>query len=397
MTTLARRAAPQRLFSEFLAADPARLHFAAHSHHLWPDATRAAQDQAWSDAASGVDHKWSRIFSEVLPEAQGHLARLLNAPDPAAFAFAPNVHELFVRLCSAVERPGPLRLLATGSEFHSFSRQARRWVEAGLATLELVPAEPFGDFPQRFRAAVRRGGHDLIWASHVLFDSGYVFESVFELLAEAPAEALVCVDGYHGFMALPTDLGPFASRVFYTAGSYKYAMAGEGVCFLYAPPGLAPRPRDTGWFASFGTLESSPSGEVGYGPGGYRMMGATFDPSGLYRFNAVQRLLLEEGWSVARIHEHVRGLQSELLERLERAGRPLGLCAEQLVPGPTAPDRGHFLTFRRADAAALRAELERVGVVVDSRGDRLRVGLGLYHGSADLERLVQRIDRLARG
>jgi selenocysteine lyase/cysteine desulfurase len=287
--------------------------------------------------------------------------------------------------------------LATGSEFHSFSRQARRWVEAGLATLELVPAEPFGDFPQRFRAAVRRGGHDLIWASHVLFDSGYVFESVFELLAEAPAEALVCVDGYHGFMALPTDLGPFARRVFYTAGSYKYAMAGEGVCFLYAPPGLAPRPRDTGWFASFGTLESSPSGEVGYGPGGYRMMGATFDPSGLYRFNAVQRLLLEEGWSVARIHEHVRGLQSELLERLERAGRPLGLCAEQLVPGPTAPDRGHFLTFRRADAATLRAELERVGVVVDSRGDRLRVGLGLYHGSADLERLVQRLDRLARG
>jgi hypothetical protein len=27
------------LFSRSLAADPGRLHMAAHSHHLWPDAS----------------------------------------------------------------------------------------------------------------------------------------------------------------------------------------------------------------------------------------------------------------------------------------------------------------------------------------------------------------------
>ena len=31
------------LFSRSLGADPERLHFAAHSHHLWPDASFAGQ------------------------------------------------------------------------------------------------------------------------------------------------------------------------------------------------------------------------------------------------------------------------------------------------------------------------------------------------------------------
>ena len=47
---------------------------------------------------------------------------------------------------------------------------------------------------------------------------------------------VVAIDGYHGFMAVPTDLSRIAGRAFYLAGGYKYAMAGEGVCFLHCPP-----------------------------------------------------------------------------------------------------------------------------------------------------------------
>ena len=38
------------LFSRALSAAPGRLHFAAHSHHLWPDASFEAQQQTWLDA-----------------------------------------------------------------------------------------------------------------------------------------------------------------------------------------------------------------------------------------------------------------------------------------------------------------------------------------------------------
>ena len=36
----------KHLFSRALGAAPGRLHFAAHSHHLWPDASFAGQVEA---------------------------------------------------------------------------------------------------------------------------------------------------------------------------------------------------------------------------------------------------------------------------------------------------------------------------------------------------------------
>ena len=74
--------------------------------------------------------------------------------------------------------------------------------------------------------------------------------------AVARPDTLIVVDGYHGYMALPTDLAAIEARAFYLSGGYKYAMAGEGVAFLHAPPGLVPRPRDTGWYAAFEALEA---------------------------------------------------------------------------------------------------------------------------------------------
>src|SRR5918998_873790 len=61
-------------FGRFRASDPDRLHFAAHSHHLWPDLTQEAQLQAWDDAARLVDDKWEAILSEVWRETAAGLA-----------------------------------------------------------------------------------------------------------------------------------------------------------------------------------------------------------------------------------------------------------------------------------------------------------------------------------
>ncbi|MCH7795884.1 MAG: class V aminotransferase, partial [Proteobacteria bacterium] len=57
-------------FRRFLEAEPGRLHFAAHSHHLWPDVTFEAQARCWLDAARLADRKWDLIFAEVYPGAQ---------------------------------------------------------------------------------------------------------------------------------------------------------------------------------------------------------------------------------------------------------------------------------------------------------------------------------------
>lgn len=377
-------------FSRFLSADPRRLHFAAHSHHYWPDVTFDAQQQCWFDAASLADRKWEKVFGEVIPAAQRHIARTLNLPDPTSLAFGPNTHAFVLRLLSLFPRDRPTRVLTTDSEFHSFTRQVRRLEEDRLAHVTRVPAEPHEDFAARLIAAAH-GDHDLVFFSHVLFNSAYVLPDLAAAVQAVPGpETVVVIDGYHGFLALPTDLRPIAGRAFYMAGGYKYAMAGEGACFLHVPPGYGPRPRDTGWFAGFGALESGEDGAVGYGTGGSRFLGATFDPVGLYRFNAVMALLQSLEVSVDTIHAHVDALQRRFIERLAGLSQSALRVDQLLVPMATTP-RGHFLTFRTPDAATLYRRLLDAGIVTDYRGDRLRFGFGLYQDADDVDRLCRRL------
>ncbi|HEY8566089.1 MAG TPA: aminotransferase class V-fold PLP-dependent enzyme [Beijerinckiaceae bacterium] len=380
-------------FARFSGTDPERLHFAAHSHHLWPDVTRDAQIQAWDDAARLIDDKWDEVLGRVWRDCARGIAGHLGLPDPSSLVPAPNTHELVNRLLSACPADRPPRVVATDGEFHSFRRQSERLAEDGLIELRLVPAEPFGTLVERLEEACRDGA-DLVFASQVLFGSGYAVADLNALVAAVWAPGrLVVIDGYHGFLARPTDLSAVADKAFYLAGGYKYAMAGEGACFLHCPPEVAPRPRNTGWYASFGTLSGQQAG-VPYAADGWRFMGATFDPSGLYRLRAALAWLAEEGLGAALIHAHAVALQERFMAAM--AERPLGPFApENLVVPLSEPARGNFLAFRHTEAAAWQRRLHEAKIVTDVRGDRLRLGFGLYHRAEDVDRLVERLRGLA--
>lgn len=374
-------------FSRFLDADPDRLHFAAHSHHPWPDVTRAAQLAAWDDAARLVDDKWAEVLGPLWSRAQAHVARHLRLPDPATVVFAPNTHEFVVRILSALPTHRVPRVLTTDGEFHSFARQAARLEEDGLLHVTRVPSEPGRDCMPRLIEAAREG-HDLIWVSEVLYASGHALTGL-EALAGAAGEAVLVLDGYHAFMARPVDLSRFADRAFYVAGGYKYAMAGEGNAFLHCPPGWLPRPRDTGWFAGFSALSRGEAG-VAYPTDGYRFMGATFDPTSLYRLDAAMSWLAGLGITPADIAAHARTLADHFVAGL---GPRIGLSEAQLVVPATDPDRGNFLVFRTPDAAAREAAMRAANIVVDRRGDRLRIGFGLYQTLEEVDRLLARLSR----
>jgi selenocysteine lyase/cysteine desulfurase len=367
------------LFFRSLSADPQRLHMAAHSHHLWPDASFEGQVRCWEDAARLADRKWDRIMGEVWPEAQRHVADELGTGMPDAIVFAPNTHELLVRLFAAIPAQRPVRVLTSDGEFHSARRQFARWQESGEAVVERVATDPFDSFSERFLEAATRSRHDMIFVSQLMFGSGRRFELVDELAAlGSPDGPWVVIDGYHAFMAVDA---PFAANAaasaFYLAGGYKYAMAGEGCAFLHAPPGFAPRPPITGWFAEFDDL-TLPPGSVGYAKDATRFMGATFDASGLYRFNAVQRMLRENGLDTARIRAQVTMLQERLLETI--GGTPLA-DAERL----NRPGDARFLAFRSPHAQRWCAELEARNCITDVRGDVIRIGLALYHDESDID------------
>jgi selenocysteine lyase/cysteine desulfurase len=374
-------------FSRFLEARPGRLHFAAHSHHPWPDVSFDAQQKAWLDAADLMDDKWEKIFGTLIPSVASRVAGVLGLSDPASLTFAPNTHDFVIRIFSCLDPP--VRILSTDAEFHSFNRQSRRWEEAGLALVDRIPAEPFETFADRFTREARAGAHDLIYLSEVFFDSGFVVPNLDRIVASVPEDrAFVVIDGYHGFMARPTHLGAIQDRVFYLAGGYKYAMAGEGVCFLHAPPGYGPRPVDTGWYAGFGQLETGVIGGIPYANDGSRFAGATYDPSGVYRMDAVLGWLEAIGVTVAEIHAHARALQQRFLAGVVSPG--------DLLP-PEPHERGNFLTFRSEHAGDLYRSLHERDVITDYRGDRLRIGFGVYQDEDDVDRLLDHLIETVRG
>ena len=375
------------LFSRSLGADPERLHFAAHSHHLWPDASFEGHVQAWEDAARLADRKWDKVMGEVWPEAQRDVAAELGTGRPDAIVFAPNTHQLLVSLVTAAPRQhGQLRVLTSDGEFHSARRQFARWEEEQWITVERVPVEPFESFSDRLVERAQSGEHDFIFISQVMFGSGRIFEHVEKLAPLGkPAGPWVVIDGYHAFMAIDRPFGEAAANsAFYLGGGYKYAMSGEGCAFLHGPPGFGSRPPITGWYAEFEDL-TLPPGSVGYAKDATRFLGATFDPSALYRFTAVRRMVAENGLTTASISAHCAALQQRLLEAI--GATPLS-NAELLNPLDGGP-HARFLAFRSPNAQRWYAELQAKNCITDVRGDVLRIGFGIYQGEDDVDRLGQ--------
>ena len=382
-------------FARFRAAAPERINLAAHSHHDWPDVTFAAQEQCWLDAARLAGDKWDLVFGELIPRVQAGIARQLRLPDPSTISVAPNTHEFLRRLLSCFPADRPVRILTSDAEFHTARRQLDRLEEDSLVTVTRIAAEPFETFAERFRAACERGGYDLVFVSQVFFTSSATSGDLKVLIETVPSrDTFVAIDGYHGFMARPTDLSDIADRAFYLAGGYKYAMAGEGCCFLHCPPGYGPRPRDTGWFADFGSL-AAPSGKsVGYPKHGGRFLGATFDPSGLYRLAAVFDWLARERITAEHVHLHARALMARFLDGIEAVHIEGLRLADLITPFGSNAEHGNFLSFRTPRASEIAAKLAGVNVHCDHRGDRLRFGFGICTNGADVDRALARIGRV---
>jgi selenocysteine lyase/cysteine desulfurase len=388
------------LFKRSLTAAPGRLHLAAHSHHLWPDAAFEGHMQAAQMALRLADQKWGSIFGELIPSVAKQLAAHLKLRNGDSMVFSPNTHDLLLRVLGSVAHAQsmlPLRILTTDGEFHSFERQIARWEELGWVQVTRVSATPLTTLHERLVAAAQSTSYDTAFVSHTLFKEGFTLldlDSLVEALDQAlPKTTPILIDGYHSVFALPVDLSRIENRVFYLGGGYKYLMSGEGACFMHCPPSFFERPVVTGWFASFGALSSAPSG-VGYAPSGARFFGSTFDPAGLCRMNAVLQMHEEEDITVIESRVHCMHLARIFHEHL--LDRSSAFDANAIVLGPEDPARGRFLTYKTPKAQQVQRALEEVDVICDARGDFLRFGFGIYQAEDMVEEAAARIASLKK-
>jgi selenocysteine lyase/cysteine desulfurase len=383
-------------YSRFLKLHEGKLHFAAHSHHFWPDVTREAQLKYWDDTAQLSDEKWNKIFSEVIPKTQGHIAEILNLKDKNQIVLAPNTHELTTRLLSLFLGKSEINILTTESEFHSWRRQILRLMELPQVKVTMVNTSDKTKMLSKLKSELKKKP-DVFFISQVFFDSGLALSTgeLEDLQKEVVGNTLMVVDGYHGFAAVPTDLSRLEGKIFYLAGGYKYGQGGEGVGFMVVPKGQW-RPAYTGWYADYAHLSKPAGANVGYAENAMAFMGATQDSSGFYRFNASWDLFKKENLSVVKIHEYVLKLQTEFIRNLPQAffdGRSLKPLYE-----PELSHHGHFLTYE-ADheeaAEKIHQTLRDQDIIIDRRGKRLRFGFGIYQNLKDVQELCERLKKLA--
>jgi selenocysteine lyase/cysteine desulfurase len=384
----------QHLFTQSLASYK-KLHFAAHSHHFWPDCGFEAYKQHWADSITMADSKWQHIFENVLTESKSHIASHLGLSNPDQIALAPNTHEFSERILSCFVGKKKVRVLSTDQEFYSFLRQAERYAELPEFEFDWVQVEPIENFENKLIQKIKSQTYDLIFLSQVFFTSGFELPNLEKIVdAVNSPETTIVIDGYHAFFAIPTNLKKIEDRIFYMAGSYKYAMSGEGLCFLHIPKGCQLRPLNTGWFAERDFLEKRDARKkVYYADNFLRFAGSTFDPIPAYRFNAVMRMLKKEGITIETRAEFIHNLKVYFIKQIEMLDHP-NLSTENIMRASGEIPRANFITFKTAKAGQLCAAMNAANLYTDFRNDRLRFGFGLYHTREMIDQCIEIIKKI---
>jgi selenocysteine lyase/cysteine desulfurase len=374
-----------------------RILLTGHSHQAWPDVAREALLASFDDAARFVDDKWEEaVFPRMKAVGEGVLGRMgFDAGD--AIAFGKSTHELVYRLLTCLPLRDRPRVVSTRSEFHSLRRQLTRLEEEGVQ-VAWVEAQPRADLADRILAALEPGTA-LLAMSAVLFDDGLVVPRIGEIAARAlEVGAIVLIDAYHAFNVVPIDWGPARDGLYVTAGGYKYAGFGEGVCWLRIPAGSTLRPVYTGWYADFGALSghhAARAPSVSYGPGGARFAGATFDPSAIYRAHAV----LDHWDRFELTPERLRAISVRQTRRILDGLDARGLGDQVISPRDDARRAGFVAVHARPagrpgrGVEAIVQRLRGEGVLVDARNETLRLGPAPYLTDDEIDRGVDAVAR----
>jgi len=376
-------------YGHFLRPD--RILLSGHSHQAWPDVAREAQLRAFDDAARWVDDKWGPTF-EVLASVGRRINARTGFSEGDPIAFGESSHQLVYRLLSCFPLAQRPKVVTSTAEFHSLYRQLSRMQEEGLEVV-WVDAQPREGLVDRVIEAAGEGT-TLVALSAVLFEDAWVVPGIDRLISHCVSiGAVPLIDAYHAFNCVPIDWGPDRDAAFVTAGGYKYAGFGNGICWLRFPPSCTLRPVYTGWFSDFAHLADprDTSAPVAYGPGGFRFAGSTFDASAAYRADAVLDHWDRFGFDLERLAATYRAQTGRIIERLDEAPGTFELLSPR-----AAEQRGPFVTVRHRQAGAVVERLRERGVFVDARADRLRLGPAPYLTDDEIDRGVSAAIEVAR-
>jgi kynureninase len=340
------------------------IYLANHSLGRPPDRmaedVRAALDAWYSD----LDGAW-RLWLEAREKFRALTGRLVGASANLIIPKTSAGQGLRAVLNSFASKP---RVVTSDGEFDSLDFILRVYRQQGRIELKVMPWQELS-----------AKGADLLVVSSVMFRTGEVVKHLPKLIHDAHAAgALALVDVYHHAGVLPLDLAALEAD-FAVGGSYKYTRGGPGACWLYVRPGLVEtlRTPDTGWFAKKDMFAYARPEPPEFAAGGYAWLEST--PPVLAPFQALAGLELTLELGVERIREHNLAQKATLKSLL-----------------PAEDHGGAFVTVKTPRASAIAAELEKLDIKTDARGDYLRLCPDYLNSRAELKRAASSLEALLR-
>ena len=341
---------------------------------------------------------WQRLGPEELwmehglPRLEGCRARFagLIGADADEIAIVPSISSGLSSVASCLsfsERP---KVVLSDMDFptnHYVWRAQQRWG----AKVDVVSSHDGVTVDVEELAARVDDQTAIVNVNRVLFESSFIVDLAPIVRAARDHGALVVVDDFHGTGVVPIDVHA-AGVDLYLSGALKWLCGGQGMAFLYCRRDLVRdlEPSVVGWFGtkdpfSFDRTELRLRDDTRrFETGTYALPQAWTATGGLE--------IIEEA-GVDRIRARSLELTGEILRRADEAGFE--------VRSERAPERRGGLVRLRMPGGEGGAHkiLDRLlgnDVVVDRRGDCLRISPHFFNDEGDIERLFTALDSATR-
>jgi selenocysteine lyase/cysteine desulfurase len=341
---------------------------------------------AYEEYLAGWDEngaEWGH-WVERAEAARAGFARLLHA-QPDEVAVTTSVSQGVSGIVSALplERGGRTRIVISEYEFPTIGQIAHAQELRGAEVVHVRP-DPDGSIPvERFAEAIDERTA-LVCCTTISYRTGHRHDLA-GIAAVAHAHgALVLADSYQAAGAIELDTGSLGAD-FVTGGTVKYLLGSAGLGFLWVRGSLLPEllPTQTGWFADEDIFRMDISD---YSPHATARRFDAGTPPVPNIYAGVAGLSLVEETGVPAIEEHVRGLNTRLIEGLA------GMGATVVTPADPAR-RGPLVCVRSTDASALVASLAEERIICSLRDQNLRVAAHFYNTAEDVDTLLEALGR----
>lgn len=327
----------------------------------------------------GPEELWFDHALPKLDECRQRFARLVGA-DLDEIAVVPSVSAGMSSIATCLDFNHRPKVVLTAMDFPT-NHYVWRAQERRGAKLDVIPS-PDG---------IKIDDEDILSAiddqtlvvnlNRVLFESSYILDAKAITEATHRAGGFVIADDFHGTGIVPVDVHELGVD-FYLTGALKWLCGGQGLAFLYCRKGLIEQvnPLVVGWF---GTKDFF-----------------TFDRSGLNLRDDARRfetgtLMLPQAYTAAAGLSIIEDVGVDVIRtRNQELSRRIIELAEESdleVLSPREDERRGGLVRVRVPGGAeeakrvLHALFER-DVVLDKRGDALRISPHFFNDESDLER-----------